>query len=345
MLGLAAGDRNGGPQRMALRLAEAILSSPSPTITSSSELALLRHSVMLRYVAWELGPGKCPAEPERAFDTGQVFGSVVSVLLRQQQQPTASAVVVMPAFSDEDIAKAAEAVYKATDSAGVNAAHRNAAPIACALDRFPTLAHVAAACAAECRLTHVHPQSVNVAVATGVIIRSLITSGGNLLEAVRATLDFVKVDQRDELTAPILQRVASQLANAAPTNMKRPEHRGGHSPLVLEAALYFVATAETFESALMSSLEFAGHPNFCPVLVGAIGGALFGVDQKALDALSKSGMANCDDDEEAAIGVTRQHLAHCEFMAKHPHVKRYLAASIALVDSKTASAKNEKVED
>lgn len=95
----------------------------------------------------------------------------------------------------------------------------------------------------------------------------------------------------------------------------------------------------------MNSLEFAGRPNFCPVLVGEIGGALFGVDPKALEALSKSGMAGCDNDEESGLGVTRQHLAHPEFMAKHAHVKRYLAASIGLVDSNTGSGGAKKVEN
>ncbi len=52
--------------------------------------------------------------------------------------------------------------------------------------------------------------------------------------------------------------------------------RQGYSPEVLEAAIYFLNTSNSFKEALESSIEFAGAANYCPVLVGAIGGARWG---------------------------------------------------------------------
>ena len=52
--------------------------------------------------------------------------------------------------------------------------------------------------------------------------------------------------------------------------------RGGFCVDVLRAAVYFVTRADTFASALTPALAFAGGPNYCPVLVGALAGARFG---------------------------------------------------------------------
>jgi len=45
---------------------------------------------------------------------------------------------------------------------------------------------------------------------------------------------------------------------------------------VLRAALYFAGTSACFAEALERSLTFAVSANYCPVLVGAIGGARWG---------------------------------------------------------------------
>ena len=47
---------------------------------------------------------------------------------------------------------------------------------------------------------------------------------------------------------------------------------------VLLAALYFLDKYPNFEDALQFSLQFAGSANYCPVLVGSIGGARYGVE-------------------------------------------------------------------
>eukprot|EP00435_Cladocopium_sp_Y103_P014186 s1824_g3.t1 len=69
LLGLCAGDRNGGPQRMALRVAEAFAAIPAGV--ESCLGCLLR-----RYFAWRgetrFGAG-LPPEYDLAYDTGVVF--------------------------------------------------------------------------------------------------------------------------------------------------------------------------------------------------------------------------------------------------------------------------------
>jgi hypothetical protein len=58
---------------------------------------------------------------------------------------------------------------------------------------------------------------------------------------------------------------------------------------VLRAALHFVGTSSCFAEALNGSLAFAGPANYCPVLVGAIGGARWGAS-----AISQSALAHVD---------------------------------------------------
>src|SRR5207302_561242 len=56
-----------------------------------------------------------------------------------------------------------------------------------------------------------------------------------------------------------------------------PGGNGGFAPDVLRAALHFVGTSASFAEALERSLAFAGPANYCPVLVGAVSGARWGV--------------------------------------------------------------------
>merc|ERR1719161_1393853 len=67
---------------------------------------------------------------------------------------------------------------------------------------------------------------------------------------------------------------------------------GGFCPDVLAATVRFVslgAASSSFDAALSASLKFAGPSNYCPVLVGALTGAVFGASH--IDA--------------------RKHLGHC----------------------------------
>ena len=51
---------------------------------------------------------------------------------------------------------------------------------------------------------------------------------------------------------------------------------GGFAPDAFVAGVYFVRSAQTFQEALHRSLEFAGAPNYCPVITGTLAGARWG---------------------------------------------------------------------
>jgi ADP-ribosylglycohydrolase len=68
-----------------------------------------------------------------------------------------------------------------------------------------------------------------------------------------------------------------------------PGNNGGFAPDVLQTAVYFVGTSGSFAEALERSLAFAGPANYCPVLVGAIAGARWGVS-----AITPSSLAHVD---------------------------------------------------
>lgn len=52
--------------------------------------------------------------------------------------------------------------------------------------------------------------------------------------------------------------------------------RDGFAPEVLRAAIHFVGTSDSLTDALTRSIQFAGPANYCPVLVGSIGGVRWG---------------------------------------------------------------------
>ncbi|MBS0261182.1 MAG: ADP-ribosylglycohydrolase family protein [Planctomycetes bacterium] len=213
LLGLAAGDRNGGPLCMAVRLAESLHACGR---FDSAD-------VLSRYLAWWY---------EGAFDTGPVSGRVLE-LLAQGIEPAA----------------AVEQVHRESDgqTAGCNPSHRSA-PLA-------MLAQISdddlGACARdEAQLTHYDPLAGDIAATVSLICRGLIR-GQSWSRAIGAyAAEFLATDP--------------------------PFDRNGFSPRVLRAALYFVDRAPSFREALDRSVEFAGAANYCPVLVGAIGGARWG---------------------------------------------------------------------
>jgi ADP-ribosylglycohydrolase len=130
-------------------------------------------------------------------------------------------------------------------TAGCNPAHRSA-PLSM-LASLPD--HDLAPCAvAEAGLTHRDPLAGEAAAAVNTLCRALIRG-----------------DCWDN---------ALQCAGFA--NQEEPGSNGGFAPDVLRAAVYFVGTTAGFTEALERSLAFAGPANYCPVLVGAIGGARWG---------------------------------------------------------------------
>jgi ADP-ribosyl-[dinitrogen reductase] hydrolase len=222
LVGLAAGDRNGGPIRMALRLAEGL----------AGRGRFDPGDVLARYLAWWR---------EGAFDTG----------------PTAAGVLTL-IDGGTDPVEAVRRVHERSGgrTAGINPAHR-CPPLAMASSlRDEDLPGCAIE---EARLTHQDPLAGEVAAAVAVLCRSLIR---------RSPWD-------EALDRAGRGRVA-EVVRALDSSGSGPLSHGGFAPEVLGAAVRFVARPEGFAAAVEGSIAFAGPANYCPVLVGAIGGARWG---------------------------------------------------------------------
>jgi ADP-ribosyl-[dinitrogen reductase] hydrolase len=144
-------------------------------------------------------------------------------------------------------------------TAGCNPAHRSSL-----LSMFAAIADgdLAACAIAEARLTHHDPLAGEVAAIVNKLCRALIREG-RWGDALRHCSRFADPDE--------------------------PGNNGGYAPDVLRAAMFFVGTSVCFTEALQRSLAFAGPSNYCPVLVGAIGGARWGVS-----AIPPSSLAHAD---------------------------------------------------
>jgi ADP-ribosylglycohydrolase len=141
-------------------------------------------------------------------------------------------------------------------TAGCNPAHRSAPLAMCAVldDSRVSQAAVTEAC-----LTHRHPLAGDVAAAVACLCRTLI----------RGTEWPVALG----LAAAGRSR---ETGRAIETRSREPLSRSGFAPDALGAAIHFVDTADCFADALARAIDFAGPANYCPVLVGSIGGARWG---------------------------------------------------------------------
>jgi ADP-ribosylglycohydrolase len=232
LLGLAAGDRNGGPIRMAVRLAESLLAcggfDPADLLD--------------RYLAWWR---------DGAFDTGPVSGRALELMAAGMSSSETSA-----------------QVHREFDgrTAGCNPAHRSS-PLA----MLATLADddLVSCAITEARLTHHDALAGDVAAAVTVLCRCLIR-GVAWESAVQRS-----AEERQAETSAAMFSVRDG-----------PGTSGGFAPEVLRAAVYFVGSSFSFSEALGRSLAFAGPANYCPVLVGAIGGARWGSSAITAPALA-----------------------------------------------------------
>jgi ADP-ribosylglycohydrolase len=222
LLGLAAGDRNGGPIRLAVRLAESLL-----------ELGRFDPAdIVARYLCWWR---------EGAFDTGPVSGRALELMAAGMSSSAASAQVHRE-FGGK--------------TAGCNPAHRSSALamlVSLADDGLPLCAIT------EARLTHCDALAADVAAAVTVLCRCLIRG-----TAWESALQRSAEERQAETSAAMF------------SVRDGPGTRGGFAPEVLRSAVYFVGSSSSFSEALARSVTFAGPSNYCPVLVGAIGGARWG---------------------------------------------------------------------
>jgi ADP-ribosylglycohydrolase len=225
LVGLAAGDRIGGPIRMAVRLAQSLLDCGGFDPAD----------ILDRYLGWW---------HEGAFDTGPVSDRALALLAAGMRVQEATARVHRESGGR---------------TGGCNPAHRSPplAMLASVADE-----DLAAFAMAEAGLTHYDPLAGEVAAAVNKLCRALIR-GVRWEDAVAG-----------------YHRYAGDGG---------PGNDGGYAPDVLRAAIHFVATSASFAEALEGSLAFAGPANYCPVLVGAIGGARWGAS-----AIPPGAMAHVD---------------------------------------------------
>lgn len=158
-------------------------------------------------------------------------------------------------------------------TAGCNPAHRSPPLSMCAAIADEDLAGCAMA---EARLTHHDLLAAEVAAAVNKLCRALVRGAG-WQDALQETGGF--------------------------TGHVGPGNDGGFAPDVLRAGLHFVGSSACFAEALDRSLAFAGPANYCPVLVGAVGGARW-----------------------SASAIPPQALAHVEILARVRATAAALAA-------------------
>jgi len=235
LIGLAAGDRNGGPIQMALCLAGSL----------QHQEAFDLHDVGRRYLDWW---------KEGAIDTGPTTARVLEL--------------VNSGMSFRD---ASTKVHKDLDglTAGCNPAHR-IGPLSM-LRAMPDR-ELPRAAMDEAALTHWHPLAGDVSAAVVSLCRALIRG--------RDWSDARSKAQNGRMKET---RTALEVANT------RSLRRGGFAPDTLAAAIYFIATSSNFRDALGDALNFAGPSNYCPVLVGTIGGARWGASEIPKDAIHHLG--------------------------------------------------------
>lgn len=119
------------------------------------------------------------------------------------------------------------------------------------------------ACAlAEASLTHRHPLAGEAAAAVVMLCRLLIHA-----VAWPRALQLAAEGRCVEIRA------------ALDPDLRQPLSRGGFAPDRLHAVVSILHGATSSPQALRRALDFAGPANFCPVLVGSIGGARWGREQ------------------------------------------------------------------
>lgn len=235
LLGLAAGDRIGGPLQMALRLAESLRDRGGVDVSD----------IGARYLDWWR---------EGAFDTGPTAAQVLSLVAAGASFEQAAVRV------DEEVGGM---------TAGCNPAHRSAPFAMCASIEDSGIGWAAVA---EARLTHRHPLAGDVAAAVACLCRALIR-GVPWSASILVAAEGRRSETRRALEIPSPEAIS----------------RNGFAPDALGAAIHFVDASTSFAAALAQSIDFAGTANYCPVLVGSIGGARWGSTQIEGSALSHQG--------------------------------------------------------
>jgi len=250
LLGLAAGDRNGGPIRMALQLAASLIE-----LQRFDAAAILQ-----RYLRWWQTGG---------FDTGPIAAQVFSLI----------GAGVAP-----DMAVAQVHAASGGLTAGCNPAHRS---VPLAMASFLPDQQLTSYPYTEAALTHYDRLAGDVAAAVVTLCRALLQGTPWPL-----AIQIASAGRAPAVVAAL---------NMAGDPSLAPD---GFAPHVLYAAVHFVHNADRLVSALDAALAFAGPANYCPVLVGAIGGARWG-----------------------AVQIEERYLSHCVIVSQVHQIADRLAHS------------------
>jgi ADP-ribosylglycohydrolase len=191
---------------------------------------------------------------KEGFDTGPVAADVFRLILTGIPAEEASAKVHQTSGAR---------------TAGCNPAHRISPLAMAAFLADEELAHFAMQ---EAALTHWDPLAGDVAAAVVILCRSLIR-GHSWGDACQRA-----VEGRTHLSKAAFQAKADV-----------PLKKDRFAPDVLRAAIHFIQTNTSFDAVLTAAIEFVGPANYCPVLVGAIGGAQWGAA-----AIDRQSLAHCD---------------------------------------------------
>jgi ADP-ribosylglycohydrolase len=215
LLGLAAADLIGGPQQLACLLAASLLERRYHD----------RSAVLAAYLGWT---GR--------FDTGPTMAAVLA-RIEAGEKPEQAAVTVHR--------------LRRGETGGCGPAHR-VAPLG--LLPFVPDEALPGAARSEARLTHLHTDAAEAAVAVAVLLRGLVRGSGWHAAITRATR-AARGPVRD---ACLLWRQA-------------PGAPGGHAPVVLAAALHFAGTLDA-NRAIRAAITF-DEDNYTAVLTGTFVGA------------------------------------------------------------------------
>ena len=125
----------------------------------------------------------------------------------------------------------------------------------------------------ESSLSHFAPLSRSCSVAVNYLCRALI-AGKSWKESLVICHRVIE----DELLQHILMLFINDKGQINGGNFRKELSAGGYAPEVMKAALYFLDSRHSFDASMDAAIRFAGPSNYCPVLVGSIGGARYGMD-------------------------------------------------------------------
>eukprot|EP01095_Lingulamoeba_sp_RSL-Kostka_P017703 TRINITY_DN9385_c0_g1_i1.p1 TRINITY_DN9385_c0_g1~~TRINITY_DN9385_c0_g1_i1.p1 ORF type:complete len:296 (-),score=93.99 TRINITY_DN9385_c0_g1_i1:1361-2248(-) len=248
--GLMAGDKNGGPQRLALRVARSL---------KENNNMLEIDDVVQKYAHWFVGP---PFDTSTAFDTGNCFINVFSNLVDNREYSKMKNPKLDIIFSANKIAKK----YNMR-SAGIGAAHRSVAIGCTNYDYDPD--KLISDVREECEITHPNNLSILASITVNLIINKII-SGEDFEESVNQTKQ--KLQELEDFPNDDIVTITNSLEPGAVFDAT------GYAPRVLAAAFSFLRDSNNFDDCMADSLAFAGSPNYCPVICGSIAGAIYGYE-------------------------------------------------------------------